>query len=249
MTIPGVVIAVFFLARMALTLPEPAQGPAACFEEPGVEELTAFGPLRDKAFSWDRFLLSTLVRREAGNQLEGYRREQGIPLRFMLGQEESSSLPSNDRQKLQQSGLAGVLEPHPCGWSVQAFVKDLQGTHLPEWLEPDWVLEFNKRGRVIGRWDVPLDSPVRAVQGEEVWTTWDPQPLCSSQSLDLRIYLVVRSDGSLRLVSRPGLISERRKIKCPKDSEIPESDFLVCESMRDLKTLKTRRIAYQLPCQ
>ncbi len=245
----GIPFVVFILAGAALALSVPVWCSAACFEDPEAEGLFLLGPMREKALRWDRFLLETLARSEAGVQLEGYRREEGIPLRFMLSQGESGALSSNVRQKLKQSGLAGTIQSHPCGLLVQAFVKDLRSTNLSEWLEPDWVLEFDKKGRVIGRWDVPLNAPVRAVQGEEVWVEWDPQPLCSGQSLDLRVYLVIRADGGLRPVVRPGLISRRQKIKCPKSQDIPESDFLVCESMRDLKTRKSRRVAYQLPCR
>ena len=226
----------------------PAPRQASCFEAPEAEGVTVFGPMREKALGWDRFLLGFLVRRTAGEQLEAYRKETGIPLQFMLSPEGSGALQSSGRQRLRQSGAAGSLQPHPCGMSVEAFVKDLGSHGLSEWLLPDWVLEFNRKGKVIGRWDVPLNAPVRAVQEDAIWVSWDPQPLCSDQSLDLKAYLVIGTNGSLRAASLPGIISEGRKIKCPRSPDIPQSEFLVCESVRDLKTRKTRRLAYQLPC-
>ena len=177
--------------------------------------------MREKALGWDRLLLGSLARGIAGERLEQYRKEGGIPLQFMLGQEGSGALQSSGWQRLKQAETAGSLQPHPCGMSVQAFVKDLVSHDLSQWLQPDWVLEFNRKGKVIARWDVPLNAPVRAVQGDSVWVSWDPQPLCSDQSLDLKIYLVIGTDGSLRAASRPGLISEGRKIECPRSPDIP----------------------------
>ncbi len=247
--ITGVMLVVLLLSGLAFpSSPPPTPRQTGCFEVPEGEETTVFGPMRQKALVWDRFLLGFLVRRIAGEQLEAYRQEQGIPLRFMLAQEGSGALQSGVRERLRRSGAAGRLQAHPCGRFVQVFVKDLGSYGLSEWLLPDWVLEFNKKGKVIARWDVPLNAPVRAVQGDSVWVSWDPQPLCSGQTLDVKAYLVIGTDGSLRAASRPGLISEGRRIKCPTSPDIPQSEFLVCESVRDLKTRKTRRLAYQLPC-
>ena len=167
----------------------------------------------------------------------------------MLAQEDGGAFPSGVRERLSRSGTAGNLEAHPCGTAVQAFVKDLGSQGLSQWLLPDWVLEFNRKGKVIARWDIPLNAPVRAVQEDSIWVSWDPQPLCSGQSPDVKAYLVIGTDGSLRAATRPGLISEGRKIDCPGSPDIPPSEFLVCESMRDLKTRKRRRLAYQLPCE
>jgi hypothetical protein len=248
--ISGAILAVPLLSGLALpsSLP-PAPRQADCFDASEAEGTRVFGPMREKALVWDRFLLGFLVRRIAGEQLEAYRQEQGIPLRFMLAQEGSGVLPSGGWERLKRSGAAGKVESHPCGMAVQAFVKDLATHGLSEWLMPDWVLEYNRKGKVIARWDIPLNAPVRAVQGDSVWVSWDPQPLCSGQSLDGKAYLVIGTDGSLRAATRPGLISEGRKTKCPRSADIPHSEFLVCESMRDLKTRKRRRLAYQLPCE
>ena len=248
--IAGAVLAVPLLS--ALVIPSsarPTQGQADCFEAPESEGTPVLGPMREKALLWDRFLLGFLVRRIAGQQLDRYRDEQGIPLRFMLAEENSEALQSRVPDQLRRSGTAGSLESHPCGTAVRAFVKELGSHGLAEWLLPDWVLEFNRKGKVIARWDIPLNAPVRAVQEDSIWVSWDPQPLCSGQSLDVKAYLVIGTDGSLRAATRPGLISEGRKIKCPNSPDIPPSEFLVCESMRDLKTRKRRRLAYQSPCE
>ena len=248
--IAGAVLVVLLLSGVAFpsSLP-PTPGQAGCFAAAESERTTVFGPMREKALVWDRFLLGFLVRRIAGRQLEAYRKEQGIPLRFMLAEESGGALQSGVRERLKQSGTAGNLESHPCGTAVQAFVKDLGSRGLSQWLLPDWVLEFNRKGKVIARWDIPLNAPVRAVQEDSIWVSWDPQPLCSGQSLDVKAYLVIGTDGSLTAATRPGLISEGRKIECPSSPDIPPSEFLVCESMRDLKTRKRRRLAYQLPCE
>ena len=248
--IAGAVLVVPLLSGVAFpSSPPAAPGQAGCFAAAESERTTVFGPMREKALVWDHFLLGFLVRRIAGQQLEAYRKEQGIPLRFMLAEESGGALQSGVRERLKQSGTAGNLESHPCGTAVQAFVKDLGGRGLSQWLLPDWVLEFNRKGRVIARWDIPLNAPVRAVQEDSIWVSWDPQPLCSGQSLDVKAYLVIGTNGSLTAATRPGLISEGRKIKCPSSPDIPPSEFLVCESMRDLKTRKRRRLAYQLPCE
>ncbi len=228
--------------------PLPTRIQAGCFDTPEAEGTTVFGPMRENALAWDRFLLGFLVRRIAGEQLEAYRKERGIPLQFMWNDEGSGALQSSGRQPLRRSGAAGSLQPHPCGMAIQTFVKDLASHGLSDWLLPDWVLEFNRKGKVLTRWDVPLNASIRAVEEDSVWVGWDPQPLCSGQSLDVKAYLVIGTDGSLRAASRPGLISGGRKIECPKSSDIPHSEFLVCQSLRDLKTRKTRRLAYQLPC-
>ena len=247
--ISGAVLSLLLLSGPVFpSSPLPTPGQAGCFEAPETEGTTVFGPMREKALLWDRFLLGFLARRIAGEQLEAYRQEQGIPLRFMLAQEDSGALPSGVRERLRRSGTAGRIESHPCGMAVQAFVKDFESHGLSQWLSPDWVLEFNRKGKVIARWDLPLNAPVRAVQEDSVWVSWDPQPLCSGQSLDVKAYLVIGRNGSLRAASRPGLISEGRKIECPRSPDIPPSEFLVCESMRDLKTRKRRRLAYQSPC-
>ena len=252
--IAGAVLAVPLLSGLAIPSPFPSPLPptpsqAGCFEASETEGTTVFGPMRKKALLWDRFLLGFLVRRVAGQQLDRYREEQGIPLRFMLAEEGGGALQSSVREQLRRSGTAGRLQSHPCGTAVQAFVKDLGRPGLSEWLLPDWVLEFNRKGKVIARWDLPLNAPVRAVQGDSIWVSWEPQPLCSGQSPDVKAYLVIGTDGGLRAATRPGLISEGSKIKCPNSPDIPPSEFLVCESMRDLKTRKRRRLAYQLPCE
>ena len=247
--ITGPMLAVLLLSGPAFPFSaQPTWRQASCFEGPEAEGITVFGPMREKALGWDRFLLGFPVRGSAGEPLEEYRKEEGIPLQFMLSQEGGGGLQSSGWQRLRQSGAAGSLESHPCGTSVQAFVKDLESHGLSEWLLPDWVLEYNRKGKVVARWDVPLNAPIRGVQGDSVWVSWEPQPLCSDQSPDLKAYLVIGTDGSLRAASRPGLISEGRKIECPKSPDIPHSEFLICQSMRDLKTRKTRRLAYQLPC-
>ena len=248
--IAGAVLAVPLLSGLVFpSSPPPAPSQAGCFAAAESERTTVFGPMREKALVWDRFLLGFLVRRIAGQQLERYREEQGIPLRFMLAQEEGGALPSGIRERLRLSGAAGNLESHPCGTAVQAFVKDFGSHGLSEWLLPDWVLEFNRKGKVIARWDIPLNAPVRAVQEDSIWVSWDPQPLCSGQNPDVKAYLVIGTDGSLRAATRPGLISEGRRIECPGSPDIPPSEFLVCESLQDLKTRKRRRLAYQLPCE
>lgn len=247
--ITGPMLAVLLLSGLAFPFSTPPTWrQASCFEAPEAEGITLFGPMREKALGWDRFLLGFPVRGSIGEQLEEYRKEEGIPLQFMLSQEGGGDLQTSGGQRLRQSGAAGSLQSHPCGTSVQAFVKDLGSHGLSEWLLPDWVLEYNRKGKVVARWDVPLNAPIRAVQGDSVWVSWDPQPLCSEQSLDLKVYLAIGTDGSLRAASRPGLISEGREIECPKSPDIPHSEFLICQSMRDLKTRKTRRLAYQLPC-
>jgi hypothetical protein len=248
--IAGAVLVVTLLSGLAFPSPlPPTPSQAGCFEASETEGTTVFGPMRQKALLWDRFLLGFLVRRIAGQQLDRYREEQGIPLRFMLAEESSEALQSRVPDQLRRSGTAGSVESHPCGTAVRAFVKDLGSHGLSECLLPDWVLEFNRKGKVIARWDIPLNAPVRAVQEDSIWVSWDPQPLCSGQSLDGKAYLVIGTDGSLRAATRPGLISEGRKTKCPRSADIPHSEFLVCESMRDLKTRKRRRLAYQLPCE
>jgi hypothetical protein len=248
--IAGAVLVVTLLSGLAFPSPlPPTPSQAGCFEASETEGTTVFGPMRQKALLWDRFLLGFLVRRIAGQQLDRYREEQGIPLRFMLAEESSEALQSRVPDQLRRSGTAGSVESHPCGTAVRAFVKDLGSHGLSECLLPDWVLEFNRKGKVIARWDIPLNAPVRAVQEDSIWVSWDPQPLCSGQSLDGKAYLVIGTDGSLRAATRPGLISEGRKTKCPRSADIPHSEFLVCESVRDLKTRKTRRLAYQLPCE
>lgn len=248
--IAGAALVVPLLAGVVFpSSPQSIQSQAGCFEAPEAEGPTVFGPMRERALVWDRFLLGFLVRRIAGEQLEKYRQERGIPLRFMLAGEGSGALNSGGWERLSRSGTAGNLQSHPCGTAVQVFVKDLGSQGLSEWLLPDWVLEYNRKGKVVARWDVPLNAPIRAVEEDAVWVGWDPQPLCSGQSLDVKAYLLIGTNGSLRAASRPGLISEGRKIECPRSPDIPHSEFLVCESMRDLKTRKTRRLAYQLPCE
>ena len=248
--ISGAALALLLLSGPGFpSSPPPTPGQAGCFEAPETEGTTVFGPMREKALLWDRFLLGFLVRRIAGEQLEAYRQEQGIPLWFLLARSGNQDLPSGFREGLRRSGTASIVVPDPCGMAVRAFVKDLGSHGLSQWLSPDWVVEFNRKGKVIASWEVPLNVPFRAVQGDSVWVGWDPQPLCSGQRLDVKAYLVIGTDGSLRAASRPGLISKGRKIECPRSPDIPHSEFLVCESVRDLKTRKRRRLAYQLPCQ
>ena len=83
--ISGAALAVL-LAGVAFpsSLP-PTPGQTGCFETSEVEGTTVFGPMREKTLVWDRFLLGFLVRRIAGQQLEAYRQEQGIPLRVHAG--------------------------------------------------------------------------------------------------------------------------------------------------------------------
>ena len=166
--ISNAVLAVM-LVLSGLTLPplgRSASSQANCFETPDAEGMTVFGPMREKALDWDRFLLGPLIREIAGEQLEAYRRVEGIPLEFMLAQEGSGALQSGGWQRLRQSGAAGSLQPHPCGRSVQAFVKDLAGHGLSEWLLPDWVLEYNRKGKVVAPLGCPPERPGSGGTGE-----------------------------------------------------------------------------------
>ena len=78
---------------------------------------------------------------------------------------------------------------------------------------------------------------------------WEPKWFCDGTKLDLTVYPVICPDGRLRTVLHTRFILDVENIKCLTSRTIPESDFLVCVGLRDLKTRKPPRIIYQLPCR
>lgn len=162
---------------------------------------------------------------ELARNVEAFRAECGLPLSFWPG----------------PKAEAGQKIEHPCGESVEAFVKAIPSPSDPV-RQSEEVLELGPADEIIRRWWIPIDSTIVGLAGDELLITQaiggEDKPL---------VQLAVSPKGPFRAISlsneAPGA-----SITCPKNQGLPQSDSLGCWRFLDKLKGAERRVAYEAPC-
>jgi hypothetical protein len=181
----------------------------------------------DKEVAWVRARLDLGKAKDsetAARLLESLRRRCGLPLDLWAG-------PDVDESQ---------TIAHPCDGVVERFIKVVPSPTDPI-ARPERVYEYAPTGEVIAEWWVPIESRVKAIEGEQLLLhTWIDHTEQAPPFL-----VVVRSKGSFQIV--PSRETPEPNVKeCPKD--LPDSEFLTCYEFVDQATGVVRRIAYEGPC-
>ena len=163
---------------------------------------------------------------ELARAAEAFRVECGLPLAFWAGPK------TKQKQKIE----------HPCGESVQVFVKAIPSPSDPE-MQSEEVLEFGPAGAVIQRWSVPIDSVVGGVAGGELLIL---EEIVEEANIP-PVYLAVSSGGTFRVVPFSSR-SPNTSIACPPASGLPSSGYWECWKIVDGESGAERRFAYEGPC-
>jgi hypothetical protein len=195
----------------------------------GADQVASRRPVQERG-DWEGFRdrLPTDPRAAAA-ALEQYRERHGLLLTFW---------PRDGAPEALMQGL--TTHPHPCGESLQAFVKAIP--HDDPVLDAELVVEFDEAGRVVRRWRIPIDVMVAGVRGDRVLV---PAGIGRhGENLD-SLYLAVAPDGDYEVVadvaSDPG-----QPFDCPELTEFQGSDYLGCWRFHDGASV--RRIAHQYVC-
>lgn len=183
--------------------------------------------LMDKEVAWTRARLDLKKAKDsedAARILETLRRRCGLPLNLWAG-------PDTDESQ---------TIPHPCSGVMKKFIKVVPSPSDPV-SQPERVYEYTPTGEVIAEWWVPIETRVKAIEGEQLLlSTWIND---TEESPPFQV--VVRPKGNFHIVpSRE--TPEAKLTECPKD--LPDAEFLDCFEFVDQGTGAVRRIAYEGPC-
>jgi hypothetical protein len=123
---------------------------------------------------------------------------------------------------------------HPCGEVAEAEVSKLPlTTYRP--LQPDLVVELNRRGKVVRRWPAPVDYVVHTIKGDELLVTAGDRGFW------------IRPDGRFRRASTIPPASETLTA-CDLTHVFGKSAYNQCSIFTDLAGGKKRKLGYQGIC-
>lgn len=128
-------------------------------------------------------------------------------------------------------------EPHPCGEVVRAKVSKLPTTDTGPLLS-EFAVELSERGKIIGRWPLPVDYVPRALRGEELLATFADKGVGA---------VWIRPDGAFRKASTLPPADDRALVQCDT-SVFGSSASAGCEVFVDLRSRKKRTLGYQGVC-
>lgn len=109
------------------------------------------------------------------------------------------------------------------------------------WLLPDWVVEFDDKGREIARWGRPMAAELVGLDGPRLRFRVDGHGQTGEFATD--------ADGALQPLSASGasLYASARQIECPRLPTFAESDYAQCFVVKDAAGAE-RRLAWEAPC-
>jgi hypothetical protein len=162
---------------------------------------------------------------ELARNVEAFRAECGLPLWFWPGPKAEAS------QKIE----------HPCGESVEAFVRTIPSPS-DQVTQSEEAFELGSAGEIIQRWWIPIDSTVVGIAGDELLIT---QAL--GEEGNFLVQLAISPRGQFRAIplstSSPGT-----SISCPKNQDLPQSDYMGCWRFLDKSSGAERRLVYEDIC-
>ena len=137
--------------------------------------------------------------------------------------------------------VVGIYNHHACDSKVAIVKVDRMPTPAKKEspLGSELVVEFDKSGKSIRRWGMPVDSQVAAVVGDRILVALSS---AGKQALS------ISSSGALALTPVPGPTSFIQQTQCPAIKAFGGSGYLRCFEFQDLNSAEVRRIAYQGPC-
>jgi len=137
--------------------------------------------------------------------------------------------------------VVGVYNHHACESRIAIVKVDRMPAPATKEsaLGSELVVEFDKGGKVIRRWGMPVDAVVAAVTGDRIIV---------AISATAKQALSISSSGALALTPVPGTTSFIQQTQCPPLKAFGDSGYLRCFEFQDLNTAQVRRIAYQGPC-
>lgn len=109
------------------------------------------------------------------------------------------------------------------------------------WLLPDWVVEFDDKGREIARWGRPMAAELVGLDGPRLRFRVDGHGQTGEFATD--------ADGALQPLGASGasLYASARQIECPRLPTFAESDYAQCFVVEDAAGAE-RRLAWEAPC-
>ncbi len=137
--------------------------------------------------------------------------------------------------------VVGIHNHHACDGKIAIVRVDRMPAPAKKEsaLGSELVVEFDKSGKVIRRWGMPVDAVVAAVVGDRI---------IAAVSATSKNALSISSSGALALTPVPGPMSFIQQTQCPAIKAFGGSDFIRCVEFQDLNSAELRRIAYQVPC-
>jgi hypothetical protein len=126
------------------------------------------------------------------------------------------------------------LDEHPCGEVAVARLSQLPKYSKQSGLIPERVLELDQSGKILKQWSIPVDSDLRAIQGDALY-------------LDLyqKSYRITL-DRRVTLAKNPPERTRRQVVQCPSPFGLSSDD--ACLAHKDTITGKTRILSYETVC-
>lgn len=108
-------------------------------------------------------------------------------------------------------------------------------------LLPDWVVEFDERGRELLRWGRPTAAELIGLDAQRLLFRVDGHGLRGEFAVD--------PDGALQALRSQAraLDASARQIECPALPSFAESDYAQCFVVKDAAGAE-RRLAWEAPC-
>jgi hypothetical protein len=130
------------------------------------------------------------------------------------------------------------LEMHegPCGEVATARVQAMPKYSRLEPLAPEQVFELNSGGKVLRSWNIPVDGEPLALDGNDL--------LFSFNAANYR----VTTQGVVQPVSNELKASQAEPAQCKMPKAFQGSAYAGCWRHSDLRTKRSRLLAYQGVC-
>jgi len=188
---------------------------------------------------WNHFLISELKSNgQNAQKLNDYAKIHGYPIRVFPS---SDTWPANNISMLQD--LDG-----PCGTEILIFSKSLASTELRPFIK-DTVLEVDKMGQVLTRWQVPINSQVVGIQNDVLLISNIATPICSAGNPQINIWLAIKPSGDFDILEPKEGISPPDNYDCKnKGEDFRDSDYVRCWEYVDLLKKNKRSLMFQGPC-
>ncbi len=138
-----------------------------------------------------------------------------------------------DDKTLEKKGIYA----HPCGHIKVLSVSSLPAPNTLEYIQgTEPVYEFNRKGKILNQWSMPVDSFVKGVFEKNILVSFGLKSLMISNNGALSPYH--QEIPSSTLTQCPSSIKELFK----------PSEYLRCTQHIDLKTKKIRYFAHESIC-
>jgi hypothetical protein len=126
------------------------------------------------------------------------------------------------------------LDAHPCGEVAVARLSQLPKYSKQSGLIPERVFELNQSGKILKQWSIPIDSDLRAIQGDALYL-----------DLHQKSYRIALN-RRVTLAKNPPKRTKPQVVQCT--SPFPLSSDGECLAHKDAITGKTRILYYETVC-